>query len=516
MHVRVVTAEQAAARDAAAISAGIPSSELMSRAGLAAARRVIERVVPHPGCQALVCCGPGNNGGDGWIVARALAEGGCDVHVIEAGPPRTDDARAARTRALDPIAAPGRVSLGPPPGPVTLAVDALLGTGASGPLRGAVADGAERLHAARRAGAFVVALDLPTGVDATTGAIAEGAVRAELCVSFGTVKRGQLLARAHCGELLVEDIGLGRHAALPDGAPILVDQGWVAPRVPAIAADAHKGTRRRLLIIGGDRGMAGAVALAAGGALRSGIGMVRLCVHEASIAPLQGLVPEATAVAWPTSSPDAALRGWPHALLIGPGLGPAPQARAIVSAWLTAYAGPVVLDADALNAFAGDEAALGDLLDGRPAVVTPHPLEFARLIGVDADTVLDERFDIGARLARAMHAVVALKGVPTVITAPDGTSMVSASGTPVLAAAGSGDILGGIVATLLAQTGDPLVAAACGAWVHGRAAERANAGRPVRGVVLADVLASLGHAWSFAAPAASDGPLASLARVGDG
>jgi NAD(P)H-hydrate epimerase len=514
MNVRVVTADQAAARDAAAIHAGIPSTALMSRAGMGAARLVLERMAPHPGCHALVCCGPGNNGGDGWIVARALAEAGMVVQVVEAGEARTHDARAARDAALGALPAAGRLSLGAPAGPVHVVVDALLGTGAAGPLRGAIADAAALIDEVRRAGAFVVALDLPTGVDASTGAVADGAVHADLCISFGTIKRGQLLARAQCGEVVVVDIGLGAHAAMTDGAPVLVDASWVAPRIPAIAADAHKGTRRRLLIVGGDRGMAGAVALGAWGAQRSGIGMVKLCVHEASVAPLQSLVPEATALAWPARLDDRSLLAWPHALLLGPGLGPPAQARAIVTAWLTAFDGPVVLDADALNAFAGDEAALGDLLDGRPAVLTPHPLEFARLIGVDIDTVLDERFDIGARLARAMHAVVVLKGVPTVITAPDGTSLVSASGTPVLGAAGSGDILSGVVATLLAQGGEPLAAAACAAWVHGRAGELANAGRSARGVVLADVLTALGQSWSMVGRG-GDEPLAVLPRVGD-
>src|SRR5690606_18262326 len=211
--------------------------------------------------------------------------------------------------------------------------------------------------------------------------------------------------------------------------------------------------------------------------------------------------------------PDPALVAWPHALLIGPGLGSGEGGRARVSAWLSAWSGPVVLDADALNAFAGDEATLGDLLDGRPAIVTPHPLEFARLIGVDVDTVLDERFEVGARLARALHAVVLLKGVPTVVTASDGTSMVSARGTPVLGAAGSGEILGGVAATLLAQLGDPLAAAACAAFAHGRAGEIANAGRTARGVVLDDVVSALGMVWG-AGMALAEGMLAQLPAVG--
>ncbi|HEX4933638.1 MAG TPA: NAD(P)H-hydrate epimerase, partial [Gemmatimonadaceae bacterium] len=344
MTVRVVTADEGAARDASAIAAGIPSFQLMRRAGEGAARVLLERLPVARGRRALVCCGPGNNGGDGWIVAAALARGGMAVHVDQALEPRTPDAAAAREAAL------GAVSLGIPPEPVDLVVDALLGTGAQGTLRGAVAESAARIAAARAGGATIVALDLPTGLDATTGELARGAVHADLTITFGTVKRGQLLARGACGEVVAIDIGLGVHAGLADGAPPLVDARWVAQRTPAIAADAHKGTRRRLLIVGGDRGMAGAVALAARGALRSGIGMVKLCVHPDSLAPLQAVVPEATAVDWPTLGPDAPLVEWPHVVLIGPGLGGGIAARARVTSWFEAWRGPVVLDADALNA----------------------------------------------------------------------------------------------------------------------------------------------------------------------
>ncbi|MEP7384357.1 MAG: NAD(P)H-hydrate dehydratase [Gemmatimonadota bacterium] len=508
MTVRVVTAEQAAARDTAAIGAGIPSLQLMRRAGLGAAERILERLAPQEGRRALVCCGVGNNGGDGWIVAGALARAGVHVHVLESGAPKGPDASAAREETI------AQISLGTSGAHPHVVVDALLGTGAAGPLRGVIAELASTIADARARGALVVALDLPSGVDATTGAVADGAVIADLTISFGTIKRGQLLARSQCGEIAAIDIGLAQHANLDDGAPVLVDAPWVDARVPAIVADAHKGTRRRLLVVGGDRGMAGSVALAAHGAMRSGIGMVKLCVHQESVLAVQSVVPQATAIEWPIASPPPALLSWPNVVLIGPGLGPREQARATVTAWLTAWTGPVVVDADALNAFAGDDSALGDLLDGRPAIITPHPLEFARLIGVDLDTVLGEHFEIGARLARALHAVVLLKGVPTVVTAPDGTSMVSAAGTPVLASAGSGDILGGIAATLLAQGEDPFVAAASAAWIHGRAGELANAGRSVRGVTLDDVLLSLGHAWSIA-PREAHAPLAHLPRVGD-
>jgi ADP-dependent NAD(P)H-hydrate dehydratase / NAD(P)H-hydrate epimerase len=490
----------------------------MRRAGDLAAAIIRERVAPGEGRRALVCCGPGNNGGDGWVVAAALARHGFAVFVQQSDDPRTPDARAARAEAL---ATASRVEVGVPTGPVDVAVDAILGTGSRGQLRGDVARLADEIAAAGRAGALVASLDLPTGLDASTGETVSHALHADLTVTFGTIKRGQLLARSQCGEIVVVDIGLGPHAQLADGAPLLLDAEWVRRRVPPILAEAHKGVRRRVLIVGGDRGMAGAAGLAARGALRSGVGMVRLCVHAESRPPLQASVAEATIIDWPHGEPADDAVSWPHALLIGPGLGAGAAGRERVEQWLKAWTGPVVLDADALNAFAGDEAALGDLLDGRPAIVTPHPLEFARLIGVDVDTVLAERFEIGARLARALHAVVLLKGVPTVITAPDGEACVSASGTPALGAAGSGDVLAGIAVTLLAQTGDPFSAAACAAFVHGRAGEVANAGRTVRGVTLDDVLGALSLAWPGAAVAAAAGRsrdhavLATLPRVGD-
>lgn len=505
MTVRVVSAQQAAARDRAAIAAGIPSMQLMRRAGVGAARLILDRYAGEGALGALVYCGPGNNGGDGWIVAAELSRAGIPVRVLEALPPSSDDARTAKSEAL-PL-----LSSSPCEHTPTLIVDALLGTGAHGELRGEIAQAALDIARKRSGGARIIALDLPTGLDATTGVIAKGAVLSDLTITFGTAKRGLLQARSQAGEVVVTDIGLGAHADIGDGAPQLVDSDWVRGRVPSISAEAHKGVRRKVLMVGGDRGMAGAIILAARAALRSGVGMVRACVHEASLSPLQSAIPEVTAITWPAADTDidAAIAGWPHAVLIGPGLGNDAQARRRVTQWLAAWPGPVVLDADALNAFAGHEESLGDLLDGRPAIVTPHPVEFARLIGVDVDTVLAERFEIGARLARALHAVVLLKGVPTVITAPDGESVVSATGTAVLGTAGSGDMLSGIALTLLAQSGDPYHAAACAAWVHGRAAERANSGRTVRGVTLQDVLDALGTVWHFESPAIG-GVLATL------
>ena len=506
MSAVVCSAAQAAARDAACIAAGTPSLDLMHRAGSGAARVLLQESATRQG-PVLVFCGPGNNGGDGWVVAAGLAGAGVRVHVREVAPARTPDAVTAREAAL-PL-----VSRDLPADRPALVVDALLGTGAQGALRPPIAAGAWEMAALRARGVRVVALDLPTGLDATTGVAANGTVPADRTIAFGTVKRGHLLARSTCGELLVLDIGLGPHADLDDGAPALVDDAWCAGVVPPLVAEAHKGTRGRVLVVGGAVGMAGAPALAARGALRAGVGMVRLAVHPASLAAVQALVAEATAVPWPGSAgaPPLDLR-WPHAVLVGPGLGG--EARAVVEGVLADWRGPVVLDADALNVFAGDVPALAAALGGRAALLTPHPVECARVLGEPVDHVLAGRFDVVRALAGATGAAVLLKGVPTLVAAPDGRMRAVAAGTPALATAGSGDLLAGIAATLLAQGLAPLDAGACAAHVHGRAAERAGEGRPLRGLTLDDVVQHLGRAWALGTRP-PDGALAHLPAVGE-
>jgi hydroxyethylthiazole kinase-like uncharacterized protein yjeF len=250
--------------------------------------------------------------------------------------------------------------------------------------------------------------------------------------------------------------------------------------------------------------------------------MTKLCVAKASLEAVQAAEPAAMAATWPESADEArALGEWANALLIGPGLGRTPEAFAVLEHLLRCFGGPVVLDADALSLFEGQTRQLASLLDGRAAVITPHEGEFARLTGMAPDAVASGRFEVAGDLARALSCTVLLKGVPTVIS--DGAvTDVSAAGTPVLATAGSGDVLGGIVATLLAQTGHARHSAAAGAWVHGCAAELAGAGR-VRGVTLDDVVASIRNVWRDARTSAGPAPagdarprwLAELPAVGE-
>jgi NAD(P)H-hydrate epimerase len=439
-----------------------------------------------------------------------LAVGGIPVRVVAVGEARTADATAERAAAMQ---VPG-VVVGEPTGAEAVIVDGLLGTGTSGAPRGGIAGAVSRIAELRAGGASVVAIDVPSGVDATTGE-AEGSVVADLTITFGSMKRGLLVARGRAGAIVVVDIGLGAAVA---GPAVLVDAPWVAARVPAIAADSNKGTRRRIAIVAGGPGMVGAALLAARAAHTSGIGLVRLFVAEANLAAVQTAGYESLAFPWPAD--DDAVREQiaesAHAVLLGPGLGTSAASRAVAERVLRGWTGPTVVDADALNLYAGGVAELGKALGGRAALLTPHPLEFSRLTGLKLDDVLARRFEVGADVGRTIGGAVLLKGVPTIVSGSTGDRMVSAAGTPVLAAGGSGDLLAGIAVTMLAQTSDPLASGGVAAWVHGRAAELAGGDR-VRGVTLDDVVRALPAAWDEVRrpPRPAYPILAELPRVGE-
>ena len=511
--VPVVDAAASAALDAAAIAGGTPSRALMQRAGAAAAAELSRRCADRLGDGVLVLAGAGNNGGDGWVIARALLAAGTAVRVLECAAARTPDAIAERAFALEAgVSWSAGVTTMHERGE-RIIVDALLGTGLRGdePLDAAMtaATQALRQHAG---GSTIVAVDVPSGLDASTGRDA-GCAPAGLTLTFGSVKRGHLVARDKCGEVVVLDIGLNAGAT---GVARLCTPAWFREALPSIAFDAHKGTRGHVAIVGGAEGMAGAVVLAARAALRSGAGLVKCLVAPGSLAAVQQGEPAALAAAWPAD--DAALAhalgDWADVVLIGPGMGRA-SARTIVERVLRIHRGPVVLDADALNAFEGDADALQPLLAGREALLTPHPAEFARLAGISVPQVLDARFTAPAELARRTGATVLLKGTPTVIASPSGAAFISAEGTPILATGGAGDVLGGICATLLAQKVGAHVAGALGAFAHGRAAHTVAA-RQVRGYVLDDVLAVLPEIWSMPVAVLLSPVLAELPAVGEG
>ncbi|MEJ7758701.1 MAG: NAD(P)H-hydrate dehydratase [Gemmatimonadaceae bacterium] len=507
MTVRIATAAESMECEMATMATGIAPRTLMERAGQAAAEAIVSRFPLGQWTQVTVATGPGNNGGDGWIVAGLLAARGYRVRVAEAVSARSPDAIGARDRALAACTdSPGSIVLEDNIGSSRLIVDALLGTGSTGTPQGKISPTIESINSAHAAGVWVVALDVPSGVNATNGS-ADGAIRADLTLAFGTLKRGHLTARDFCGEVLALDIGLTESPAMA-ALPTLIDTAWAQSHIPVIPWTAHKGTRKRLAVIGGGVGMAGAALLAGRGALRSGIGLLHLIVNRENIGPVHAGVPQALVSAWPEVASDTArVAESSDVIAIGPGLGRSDATRELVERVMLAFNGPLVLDADALNVFENDAASLATLIGNRLAILTPHPAELGRLLGTSVDDVLARRFDIGMELARSVGAVVLLKGTPTVVFVPGGERYVIASGTAALATGGSGDILTGVCATLLSQMSDAGEAAACSAFVHGRAAELCNG---VRGITLDDVLEAMPAAWNENATELPAGVLAML------
>lgn len=537
----MTTAVQAAARDAAAIAAGTDSFTLMLQAGTVAAAELVRVASDRLARGVDVLVGAGNNGGDGYVVAAQLARLGVSVRVLLAASPRTTDAvRAdALARTLLPAHAFRTLDRDVPPGASTrgVVVDALLGTGATGALRGAVAIGAAYCRAASAGGVPVIALDVPTGVDATSGSMQAEHVRADLTVTFGTCKTGLLAARGACGRVVVADIGLGAHATLADQAALLADASVLRAIVPTIAWNAHKGTRGRVLVVGGAAGMAGAVQFVARGALASGAGLVRAVVHDDSARALQAATP--AVVCAHLDGLDDLVRTWAQAVVLGPGLGRDDDARKLVlrvlaacrrseafqvvttvraSASLAVGASArrpptLVLDADALMLLATPTGItrLHELGRRTAVLLTPHAGEFAVLAdacGVPFSPLLRDpvaRATAALGVAQATACTVLLKGAPTVCAAPNGVVWYVPRGSATLATGGTGDVLAGVLGAVFAsaRSGDaldtPAVAhAALGAWVHGVAGELAG---DARGASIDDVVHALGDAWSQLRPA---------------
>jgi ADP-dependent NAD(P)H-hydrate dehydratase / NAD(P)H-hydrate epimerase len=515
--IAVVTAEGARELDARTIAALPDSYTLLRRAATAAVAWLDARDERS----AAVFVGVGNNGGDGWLIAGMLRQLGWNVTVHAAGEPKTADAARAKADAE------GGGVFTPPTGTEALILDALLGTGARGEPRDVIAAAIHDMLMLRRADTVSIAIDLPSALDATTGEDG-GALPVDHTLTFGSIKRGQLLRRDLTGALHVLDIGL---VDAPD-APSIVDARSVLEWLPGIAPDAWKGTRGRLAIVGGGAGMAGAVILASRGAHASGIGMVRADVSTEAALALQVATPFATVHTWHTDDWRTIDARWPDAMVIGPGLdGTDAALRERVLQLLHNFRGPVVLDAGALTAFHhiarpdaentedandGHYEALRHALRGREALLTPHVGEFRGLVAARpssrASTVTGvSRFDDPQVLARALNATILLKGVPTVIASPTGVTHVSATGNPALAMGGTGDLLSGIAGAMLAQGLSALHAGGIAAWVHGCAAEQAVARRGGwRGVTMELLIQEVSNVWPRLVTHSSPSPHAVL------
>jgi hydroxyethylthiazole kinase-like uncharacterized protein yjeF len=478
---------------------GVPSLDLMERAG-AGVTRIVERLAPDG--PAAVVCGKGNNGGDGLVVARLLREAARSVTVVCAAPPGdfTGDARVNLERL--PGEAPfelaeDRERSERALAEATVIVDALLGTGFQGEPRGAVGEAIEVVNAAR---APVVSVDVPSGVDASTGVASGAAVRATATVTFHAGKPGLWIApgKTHAGEVHTIDIGIPR--GTPSEATIGLIEPSVLDRLPRRGASSTKFISGHVLLAGGSRGLTGAPRMAAEAAMRAGAGYVTAFVPES----LQAILatagpPELMTRGLPDEDGgltadgvqdvlDATSRG--GALALGPGLGRSGGAVQFARELAREAKVALVLDADGLNAHAG---CLGELA-GRtaPTVLTPHAGELGRLLEVSSEEIERERLHHVRAAALQAQAVVVLKGDDTLIAEPSGRVAVSPGRTPALATAGTGDVLTGVIAALLAAGLDPFTGAAAGVWLHAEAGrEAARRQGANEGVVASDVIAAL-------------------------
>lgn len=436
---------------------------LMERAGAAAVPQALTFLAPG-GAPPLVVCGPGNNGGDGFVLARLLRERGIDSVVVFAG----DEAKLPTDahQAFDRYRAAGGAILGEiPRRDYSLAVDALFGIGLQRPLAGAHAAMVERINGL---GCPVLALDIPSGLCADTGRVLGCAVRADSTATFIALKPGLLTLDGpdHCGAISVCDLGLAAESDLPARGHTVTPQLFHS-RLQPRPKNSHKGMMGSVGILGGAPGMVGAALLAGRAALRLGAGRVYI-----------GLL-DSAALAVDTAQPELMLRkpqdilaaGHATALAVGPGLGQGADALALLRQALAADL-PLVLDADALNLLAA-RPVLAKQLRRRsaPTLVTPHPLEAARLLGGDAEAVQADRLRAALTLAERLNAVTVLKGCGSVIAAPGGRWFINDSGNPGMASAGMGDVLSGLAAAMLAQGWDAEAALLCAVHLHGLAAD---------------------------------------------
>lgn len=463
-----------------------PGLLLMEHAGIAATAHIL-RQFPQVHT-AMVLVGPGNNGGDGLVVARLLRRAGWQVQVLLAFPAErfVGDAKTMwqMVALMDiPCIVWHPACELPLPSPAesdeanTILIDALLGTGINSPLRGPIA---EMIAAFRQSPLPVVALDMPSGLDASTGRLLNTPLRTVLTVTFQVPKvcHAVFPAADYCGEVVVADIGIGQAAlAAAEMRYTRADADWAKLQLQPRARDTHKGTYGHLLIAAGSQAMSGAAALAAMGAVHSGVGLCTVLTAEAARPVVLGHLPEAMCLAagghflQDMAAIPAALAG-KKAVAVGMGIGQQPETAQWLEALLRALQAdprPLVLDADALNLLAIN-SNWWKLLPPE-TVLTPHPGEFARLF----PHAPDGRLEAALALAAAWQVVVVLKGAGTITAAPDGRAWVNTTGNPGMATGGSGDVLAGCIGALLAQGYPAAEAAALGVWLHGRAGDRCAA-----------------------------------------
>jgi ADP-dependent NAD(P)H-hydrate dehydratase / NAD(P)H-hydrate epimerase len=471
---------------------------MMDRAGkgLAYVIRILAKHLDSPDPVVRLLAGPGNNGGDIFAAALFLEDMGllpevwlaCPVEQIKGSAKYFFDQMVDEEIPYHEVIEDrdwdvSDAEVLPPP----ILVDGLLGTGAKGEPRGAIRRAVDYLRA-RRGESLIVSVDMPTGMDANTGEVAASSVQADFTVTMELPKAGMALPAAmeHLGSLWRVPVGLpASHAeAIPDARP---DLQWISAEdvrrvLPRRARASHKGTYGTALVLGGAGPYPGAIVLAADGAVRSGAGLVRVAASAPALVAVAAHVPEV--IAGPELSADFPLEGF-DAILLGPGLGRDPEARRLVARLLHEASCPLVLDADAIAVLAGKPEAIRAC--SRPVVLTPHPGELAMLLGVEVAVIQQDRLAAVREAAERTGAIVVLKGAGTLVAKVGSPAWINLNGNPGMACGGSGDVLAGLLAGLLAQGIDPHGAACAAVWLHGMAGDLAALRKTQMGMKAGDL-----------------------------
>jgi ADP-dependent NAD(P)H-hydrate dehydratase / NAD(P)H-hydrate epimerase len=471
--------------DRLTIAAGTPGTVLMERAGAAIARTAARLAArQHPAGRIAIFCGPGNNGGDGFVAGRHLAAEGFDVRLALLGARSNlrGDAAAAAQGWSGPVLPFDAIELED----IDLAIAAIFGAGLARDIEGEAKDTILRLNEwARRTGKPIIAVDIPSGIDGSTGQIRGVAIEATLTVTFFRLKPGHILlpGRIHCGDIELVDIGISDNALSRIGPRAFINAPsvWI-DHFPRLRIDGHKYSRGHALVLSGGRAHTGAARLSARGALRAGAGLVTVAtpnealpIHAAALTAIMTVICDG-----PEDLAQILSDARKNAVVIGPGLGVGKVTRDLVLAALSPgeTARGIVLDADALTSFTGEPMRLAEAIatSGRPVVLTPHDGEFARLFatreGEGRDHPATENLSSKSKLARAraaaalMRATMVLKGADTVVADPQGRATIAQNAPPWLATAGSGDVLAGIIAGLLAQGMPAFEAASAAVYLH--------------------------------------------------
>lgn len=504
--MKIVNVQQMQALEAASAQAGVSTDTLMENAGLAVADLAMRQLDNPRGARVLVLVGPGNNGGDGLVAARRLHQWGARVYVYLCAHRRSPDPKleVVLDRGMPVIHASEDsdfVALNGHLKSCSLVIDAVLGTGRARTLEGTLRDiFAEVGRFRTQRDLPLLAIDLPTGLNADSGAMDPAGVGADITAALGYPKVGHVTfpgAEAG-GRLEVVDIGIP--GGLDQHVPLeLVTARLIRPLIPKRPINSHKGTFGRLVVVAGSRNYVGAPYLACSGAYRAGAGLVTLAAAWGAYTIASTKLAETTHIPLPETEAGAisgraletlceALAG-PGALVIGCGLGQEGESQELVQRLLSSHAldgTPAVIDADALNALALQDAWYRQLTVD--CVLTPHPGEMSRLTGETTSRVQERRLEIAQASARDWGQVVVLKGAHTIIASPDGRTRISPFANPGLASAGTGDVLAGVIGGLLAQGLSTFDAATCGVYVHGAAAEAVRQQLGDTGMTASDLL----------------------------